>query len=95
MGRRRKVSTLIWKPRPTGGRRAAGKESMGAIDFSIDVRLVECLRRELPISVFVETGTFEGEAIARYRTCSTRSTASSSPTTTTLEPAIVSGVTHM
>jgi hypothetical protein len=40
---------------------------MGAIDFSIDMRLVECLQLALPISVFVETGTFEGEAIARVR----------------------------
>lgn len=40
---------------------------MGAVDFSIDMRLVETLRRVLPISVFVETGTFEGEAVARAR----------------------------
>ena len=40
---------------------------MGAVDFSIDMRLVESLRRVLPISVFVETGTFEGEAVARAR----------------------------
>lgn len=40
---------------------------MGAVDFSIDMRLVETLQRVLPISVFVETGTFEGEAVARVR----------------------------
>jgi hypothetical protein len=40
---------------------------MGAVDFSIDMRLVETLRGMLPISVFVETGTFEGEAVARAR----------------------------
>lgn len=40
---------------------------MGAVDFSIDPRLVETLREALPLSVFVETGTFEGEAIARMR----------------------------
>ncbi len=40
---------------------------MGAVDFSIDTRLVASLQRALPISVFVETGTFEGEAIARVR----------------------------
>lgn len=40
---------------------------MGAVDFSIDTKLVACLQRALPISVFVETGTFEGEAIARVR----------------------------
>ena len=40
---------------------------MGAVDFSIDPRLVESLAEALPLSVFVETGTFEGEAIARLR----------------------------
>jgi hypothetical protein len=40
---------------------------VGAVDFSIDTRLVACLQRALPISVFLETGTFEGEAIARVR----------------------------
>lgn len=38
---------------------------MGAYDFSIDTDLVERLRGALPLSVFVETGTFEGEAVAR------------------------------
>jgi hypothetical protein len=38
---------------------------MGACSFSIDVTLVECLRQALPLSVFVETGTYEGEAVAR------------------------------
>ena len=38
---------------------------MGAVDFSIDVELVTLLRRELSLDVFVETGTFEGEAVAR------------------------------
>jgi hypothetical protein len=40
---------------------------MGAVDFSIDARLVEYLAEVLPLSVFVETGTFEGEATARMR----------------------------
>jgi hypothetical protein len=40
---------------------------MGAVDFSIDPRLVECLKGALPLSAFVETGTFEGEAVARVR----------------------------
>jgi hypothetical protein len=40
---------------------------MGAVDFSIDPRLVEHLAEALPLAVFVETGTFEGEAIARLR----------------------------
>jgi hypothetical protein len=38
---------------------------MGAVNFSIDISLVERLRQALPLSVFVETGTFEGEAVAR------------------------------
>jgi hypothetical protein len=40
---------------------------VGAVDFSIDVRLVEALRAALPLAVFAETGTFEGEAVARVR----------------------------
>lgn len=40
---------------------------MGAVDFSIDRKLVESLRESLPLDVFVETGTFEGEAVARVR----------------------------
>jgi hypothetical protein len=40
---------------------------MGAVDFSIDIRLVERLQQALSLAVFVETGTFEGEAIARVR----------------------------
>jgi molybdopterin converting factor small subunit len=40
---------------------------MGAVDFSIDVKLVAAIRETLPIDVFVETGTFEGEAVARLR----------------------------
>ena len=38
---------------------------MGAVDFSIDVELVRLFQRELSLDVFVETGTFEGEAVAR------------------------------
>jgi hypothetical protein len=40
---------------------------MGAVDFSIDTKLVNALASVLPLDVFVETGTFEGEAIARLR----------------------------
>jgi hypothetical protein len=40
---------------------------MGAVTFSIDVALVECLREALALDVFVETGTFEGEAVERVR----------------------------
>jgi hypothetical protein len=36
---------------------------MGAFTFSIDVQLVECLKRVLPLTVFVETGTFEGASV--------------------------------
>lgn len=38
---------------------------MGAVNFSIDTSLVQHLRQALPLDVFVETGTFEGEAVAR------------------------------
>jgi hypothetical protein len=37
---------------------------MGAVNFSIDVSFVEELKRLLPLAVFVETGTFEGETVA-------------------------------
>jgi hypothetical protein len=40
---------------------------MGAITFSIDLEFVECLRDSLALEVFVETGTFEGEAVERVR----------------------------
>lgn len=36
---------------------------MGDINFSIDTGLVEALKRELKLSLFIETGTFEGDAI--------------------------------
>lgn len=42
---------------------------MGAIHFSVDVELIEALRRRLPLSVFLETGTYKGEttlAAARH-----------------------------
>ena len=36
---------------------------MGAIHFSLDTNLVEALRNELPLSTFVETGTFHGDTL--------------------------------
>ncbi len=36
---------------------------MGAISFSIDRKLVTALRKALPLSVFIETGTFHGESL--------------------------------
>ena len=36
---------------------------MGAVRFSIDADLVRLLTSELPLEVFVETGTFEGAAV--------------------------------
>jgi hypothetical protein len=36
---------------------------MGAVNFSLEPKLVEQLKQVLPLSVFVETGTFEGEAV--------------------------------
>src|SRR5438094_684599 len=40
---------------------------MGAVNFSIDTSLIAALKHALPLSVFVETGTFEGETIRRAR----------------------------
>jgi glycosyltransferase involved in cell wall biosynthesis len=37
---------------------------MGAVTFSLDPRLVEALQSVLPLRVFVETGTFEGDTIS-------------------------------
>ena len=37
---------------------------MGAVNFSLDRKLVECLKESLPLDVLVETGTFEGDTIA-------------------------------
>lgn len=36
---------------------------MGAVTFSIDRRLIQCLQEHLPFDVFVETGTFRGETV--------------------------------
>jgi hypothetical protein len=33
---------------------------MGSIHFSLDLELVQALRKSLPLQVFVETGTFPG-----------------------------------
>jgi glycosyltransferase involved in cell wall biosynthesis len=38
---------------------------MGAVTFSLDTTLVETLCAALPLQVFVESGTFEGDTIAR------------------------------
>ena len=40
---------------------------MGAVNFSIDVSLVEILVRALPLEVFVETGTFKGDSVQQVR----------------------------
>jgi hypothetical protein len=40
---------------------------MGAISFSLNERLVAFLVRELPLEVFVETGTFQGDSLQRAR----------------------------
>ena len=37
---------------------------MGAVSFSLDRRLIEALRKALPLNVLVETGTFEGDSVA-------------------------------
>ncbi len=36
---------------------------MGAVHFSIDVKLIERLKQLLPLNAFVETGTFEGQTL--------------------------------
>lgn len=36
---------------------------MGAVNFSIDLGLVEALKKALPLNVFVETGTFRGDTV--------------------------------
>ncbi len=38
---------------------------MGAVHFSLDVNLVEALRRVLPLETLVETGTFQGDTVAQ------------------------------
>lgn len=40
---------------------------MGAVHFSIDRRLLERLKELLPLEVFVETGTFEGDTVDTAR----------------------------
>lgn len=37
---------------------------MGAVTFSIDPQLVAAIKRALPLSLFVETGTFHGDSLA-------------------------------
>ena len=36
---------------------------MGAISFSIDLSLVNCCKKALPLNIFLETGTFTGDSI--------------------------------
>lgn len=40
---------------------------MGAVRFSIDTKLIEELKRHLPLQVLVETGTFQGDTVAQVR----------------------------
>ncbi len=42
---------------------------MGAVTFSLDERLVACLKSVLPLEWLVETGTFRGDALARFVEC--------------------------
>ena len=39
---------------------------MGAVVFSLDSRLVECLQSAIPLAVLVETGTFRGDTVAEF-----------------------------
>ena len=38
---------------------------VGAVSFSIDTKLVEQLKQILPLSIFVETGTFKGDTVSQ------------------------------
>ena len=40
---------------------------MGAVNFSLDPGLVLLLKHELPLSIFVETGSFEGDTVQSVR----------------------------
>ncbi len=40
---------------------------MGAVNFSIDLKLVSCLKEALNLTVFVETGTFVGDSVERVK----------------------------
>ena len=40
---------------------------MGAIHFSIDVKLLEAIFRKTRFDAFVETGTFKGETVEKVR----------------------------
>jgi GT2 family glycosyltransferase len=40
---------------------------MGAVSFSIDLGLVATLKKALPLDVFVETGTFQGDTVELVR----------------------------
>ncbi|MCX6175430.1 MAG: glycosyltransferase [Ignavibacteriales bacterium] len=40
---------------------------MGAINFSLDLNLVKNLKKVLPLDIFVETGTFEGDTIENVK----------------------------
>ena len=42
---------------------------MGAITFSLDTRLVAALQSKIPLRVFVETGTFQGDTVAALTSC--------------------------
>lgn len=40
---------------------------MGSVNFSVDTGLIKAIRTSLPLDVFVETGTFEGESVLSLR----------------------------
>lgn len=42
---------------------------MGAVNFSLDPRLVAALQSALPLSVLVETGTFKGDTVSALESC--------------------------
>ena len=42
---------------------------MGAVTFSLDLDLVNALKEALPLDVFVETGTFQGDTVELVKDC--------------------------
>jgi FkbM family methyltransferase len=44
---------------------AVCRATLGAVSFSVDLQLIRSLKRQLPLPVFVETGTFQGDTTAR------------------------------
>src|SRR5580698_970577 len=65
---RRNSSAIPAAVLPNGSaNKSTGPSVMGAISFSLDVRLLDLLTREAGLKIFFETGTFKGETLALAR----------------------------